>query len=51
MVTKTRLRTYFTMSFTYDFDTPGDTVSFAYCVPYTYSQLLALVRELSGAAT
>lgn len=39
------------MSFTYDFDTPHDTVRFAYCIPYTYSQMLSMVREISANVT
>lgn len=43
---KIRLHTYYTMSFSYDFDTINDKVHFAYCIPYTYSHLLDLIREL-----
>lgn len=35
------------MSFTYDFSTPHDRVQFAYCIPYTYTSLLSLLRELA----
>lgn len=33
-------RTYYTLTFTYDFDYSDDTVYFAYSIPYTYSDLL-----------
>lgn len=45
-LTKARLNTYFTMSFTYDFELPNDTVQFAYAVPYTYSALLKFISTL-----
>lgn len=48
-LTKARLNTYFTMSFTYDFELANDTVQFAYAVPYTYSALLKFVSSLSNA--
>lgn len=35
------------MTFTYNFDTVNDKVEFAYCIPYKYSDLLDLVREVS----
>lgn len=41
---KSRLDTYFTLSFTYDFLVPNDIVKFAYCVPYTYTEQLSLVN-------
>lgn len=41
---KSRLDTYFTLSFTYDFLVPNDFVKFAYCVPYTYTEQLSLVN-------
>jgi cytosolic carboxypeptidase protein 2/3 len=31
---------YYTLSFTYDFAYESDTVQFAYCYPYTYTELL-----------
>ena len=34
------------MSFEFDFMTPHDTVSFAYCIPYTYSQLQTHINTL-----
>jgi hypothetical protein len=37
------------MSFAYDFGTPHDTVHFAYCVPYAYSQLLKTLPALPHA--
>jgi cytosolic carboxypeptidase protein 2/3 len=30
---------YYEMSFTYDFRNKNDTVYFAYCIPYTFSNL------------
>lgn len=48
MITKARLYTYFTMSFAYDFDIANDKVRFAYCIPYTYSDLLKMIREVSA---
>lgn len=35
------------MTFSYNFDSLNDKVEFAYCVPYTYSHLLGLIREIS----
>lgn len=46
MLTKTRLSTYYTMTFTYNFDSTDDTVYFAYCIPYTYTDLLSMIREV-----
>jgi murein tripeptide amidase MpaA len=37
------------MSFAYDFAAPHDCVHFAYCVPYSYSQLLKSVAGLPNA--
>lgn len=34
------------MSFTYDFTTPNEIVYFAYCIPYSYSQLLKNLTTL-----
>ena len=34
-----RICTYFTMSFSYDFELDKDTVQFCYCIPYSYSKL------------
>lgn len=34
------------MSFAYEFSTPNETVLFAYCIPYSYSQLLKSVGGL-----
>ena len=33
-------KTYYTLTFTYDFEYDDDTVFFAYCYPYTYSDLV-----------
>ena len=34
------------MSFEFEFMTAHDTTSFAYCIPYTYSQLLTSIGNL-----
>jgi len=41
-----RSRYYYSLSFTYDFKYAGDTVYFAYCYPYTYSDLTRELQEL-----
>lgn len=33
-------KTYYTLTFTYDFEYDGDTLFFAYSIPYTYTDLL-----------
>lgn len=38
---------YYVASFEYDFEYEDDLVYFAYCIPYTYSNLLVFLRELS----
>ena len=35
------------MTFSYDFDFISDTVHFAYCIPYSYTQLLKFLTTLS----
>jgi len=39
-------RSYYTLSFRYDFKFAGDTVYFAYSVPYTYSHLKSFLEEV-----
>lgn len=41
-------KTYFTMTFTYEFPEDNDTVHFAYSVPYTYTQLKEYLRDLEA---
>lgn len=36
----TNNKTYFTLTFSYDFEYDDDTVFFSYCFPYTYSDLI-----------
>ena len=33
-------KTYYTLTFTYDFEYDNDTVFFSYCFPYTYTDLM-----------
>jgi len=40
------LKTYITLTFTYHFDTPNDTVELAYFIPYSYSRLLKFIPTL-----
>jgi hypothetical protein len=37
---------FFTLTFTYTFDNPNDTVYFAYCYPYTYTDLRRYIAIL-----
>ena len=37
---------YYKLSFDYTFKYDEDVVSFALCVPYTYSQLLRYIKEV-----
>lgn len=48
LLMKTRLQTYYTMTFTYDFEEPNDRVQFAYCIPYTYTKMLEMIKEVNG---
>ena len=43
-IMKVRLYTYFTMTFSYEFQYPNDKVKFAYCIPYTYTEMLCLLK-------
>ena len=43
---KSTRKKYYELSFTYNFKTKHDTVYFAYCLPYTYSQLTAHLKTL-----
>ncbi len=36
------------MSFDYQFEFDNDEVYFAYCIPYTYSDLLTFIREIKN---
>lgn len=38
-----RVGEYFTLSFCYEFEFNNDEVSFAYCIPYTYSKLINFI--------
>jgi len=40
-------KVHYTLSFEYTFEYSEDTVSFAYAVPYTYTQLLQLIKNLT----
>eukprot|EP00826_Nyctotherus_ovalis_P039360 TRINITY_DN3783_c0_g2_i3.p1 TRINITY_DN3783_c0_g2~~TRINITY_DN3783_c0_g2_i3.p1 ORF type:complete len:826 (-),score=182.08 TRINITY_DN3783_c0_g2_i3:157-2634(-) len=40
-------KAYYTLSFEYNFEYPEDVVSFAYAVPYTYTQLMELIKTLN----
>ena len=40
-------KTYYTHTFTYDFEFPDDTVYFAYCYPYTYTDMLEDLNKIS----
>lgn len=39
-------QSYYTLTFVYEFKHPQDTVYFAHCYPYTYSDLEAFLREI-----
>ena len=41
-------RSYYSLSFVYDFQYIGDTVYFAYCFPFTYSELLSTLDEIES---
>jgi hypothetical protein len=41
-----RSRYYYSLSFSYDFKFTGDVVYFAYCFPYTYTDLTRELQEL-----
>ena len=41
-----RSRYYYSLSFSYDFKFTGDVVYFAYCFPYTYSDLNRELQDL-----
>mmetsp|Transcript_19970 Transcript_19970/g.36999 ORF Transcript_19970/g.36999 Transcript_19970/m.36999 type:complete len:620 (+) Transcript_19970:488-2347(+) len=41
-------KTYFTLTFTYEFPSDNDTVYFAYSVPYTYSMLKEFLNSLES---
>lgn len=43
-----RLKRYITLSFTFRFDIPNDTVEFAYFIPYTYSRLLKFLSTVKN---
>mgnify|MGYP002370946182 CR=1 FL=1 len=45
IVMQDRVRFNFVYSFTYDFGIEGDTTSFAYCVPYTYTRLNKFLHD------
>lgn len=34
------VKTYYTLTFSYEFEYDNDTVFFSYCFPYTYSDLI-----------
>ena len=38
-ITRNTKSSFYTLTFTYDFSYECDTVKFAYCYPYTYSEL------------
>lgn len=41
-----KVRQYYTLSFTLDFCGTDDVLEVAYCIPYTYSQLLRDISEI-----
>jgi hypothetical protein len=41
-------KSYYTHTFTYDFEYPDDTVYFAYCYPYTYTDMLEDLNKISS---
>jgi hypothetical protein len=43
-----RLKHYITLTFTYHFEVPNDTVEFAYFIPYSYSRLLKFLPTLKN---
>jgi hypothetical protein len=43
-----RLKHYLTLTFTFHFDTPNDTVELAYFIPYSYSRLLKFLPTLNN---
>jgi len=42
-----RYKSYYTMTFSYEFERDDDTVYFAYCYPYTYSDLLESLSKIA----
>ncbi len=40
-----RLKTYYTLSFVYNFDKPNDIIEFAYFIPYTYTRLCEFINS------
>lgn len=41
-------KTYYTLTFRYTFKHANDTVYFAYCYPYTYSELMDDLAEIEA---
>ena len=41
-------KTYYTLTFTYDFEYEDDSVYFAYCYPYTYSDMLDDLNKIGA---
>ena len=41
-------KSYYTHTFTYEFEYPDDTVYFAYCYPYTYTDMVEDLNKISS---
>jgi hypothetical protein len=41
-------KSYYTHTFTYDFEYPDDNVYFAYCYPYTYTDMVEDLNKISS---